>query len=142
MGDGMAASATGSVEGGGPGDTAEIAEGLRRLRSLLEEEDVEGARAMVKELVERWPDSERVRHLAHVLESPRTRVLHGERGRPLHREHAWLRQHAAEYPGCWLAVFEDRLVAADPDLGTVIRETRRALGSEGALLHFQPRSDT
>jgi hypothetical protein len=27
--------------------------------------------------------------------------------------------------GCWLAVHEDRLIAADPDLGVVLAETRR-----------------
>jgi hypothetical protein len=63
----------------------------------------------------------------------------GKRTRSLRREQAWLSEHAAEYPGCWLAVFEDRLIAADPSLKTVLAATRKAIGEESALLHFEPK---
>src|SRR2546423_285752 len=97
-----------------------VAEDLAHLIQLLERDAVEEARVLIRELVVRWPDSERMRHWARVLEPPRTRVERGGRERPLHREQAWLREHAHEHPGCWLSVYHDRLLAADPDLQAVL----------------------
>jgi hypothetical protein len=54
------------------------------------------------------------------------------------REYAWLQEHAAAYPGCWLAVLEDQLIAADPDFGVVVRAVRQTPEAERALLYFQP----
>jgi hypothetical protein len=98
------------------------------------------AREAVKELEARWPEDPRVQHWARVLALPVARVVTeaDPRSRPRDRERAWLKQHAEEYPGCWLAVYEDRLVAADPDLGVVFQEVRRVLGTDGAVLHWQP----
>jgi hypothetical protein len=119
-------------------DQTALAEQLTRLRSLVEQSDVEGARALVRELEACWPEAERVRHWAQVLAPPTVTLRPGERSRSLDRERAWLRQHAREYPGCWLAVYEDRLIAAKPDLVSVLAEVRQAIGDEGALLHFEP----
>jgi hypothetical protein len=113
---------------------------LDRLRSMVEHEDVEGARAFVKELEHRWPDSARVRHWARVLAPPVARRVPGSTGRSLDRERAWLREHGHEYPGCWLAVLGDRLIAADPDIGVVIQTIRSTPGAEDALLHLRPGS--
>ena len=60
------------------------------------------------------------------------------RSRPLERERAWLKEHAREYPGCWLAVYEDRLIAADPDLGVVLTIADHAPEGQHALLYQQP----
>jgi hypothetical protein len=119
--------------------TQALAEDLACLRGFLEREDVEGARKFVQELEQRWPDSDRVRHFARVLAPPKVRMVPGVRGRPLHKEHAWLRAHAREYPGCWLAIFEDRLIAANSDLGLVLATVRQTPGAEESLLYFQPR---
>jgi hypothetical protein len=117
---------------------SELTEGLASLLELLEQGDVEEARRLVKELERQWPDSERIRHYARVLAPPVASVRRGERGRSLELEHIWLREHAREYPGCWLAVFEDRLIAADPDPSVVLALARRTPGAERSLLHFQP----
>jgi hypothetical protein len=118
-------------------EQTELEESLTQLRSQLERGDVEGAREFVGQLAKRWPASERVDYWALVLAPPVARIASGARGRPLDRERAWLKAHAQEYPGCWLAVYGDRLIASDPDLRVVLAETRKALGAEGALLHFQ-----
>ncbi len=62
------------------------------------------------------------------------------RGRSFRRDHEWLRAHAREYPGCWIATYEDRLIAADPSLETVQEAVRTTLGHQGnvAFLHYQP----
>jgi hypothetical protein len=121
-----------------PEKQAGLADDLQHLRDLLEEGDVEGARAWVRGLEERWPESGRVRHYAHVLAPPEARVRSDIKGRRLDQEWEWLRQHGHEYPGCWLAVFEDQLVAADPDYHAVVAQTRAKIGAESALIVRQP----
>src|SRR5260370_14777259 len=112
-----------AVMGGGPPagksgvDQTALAEEVQQLRDLLDARNVEGARRFVKELEVRWPDSERVRHYAHVLAPPKVRMRSDIQVRPLKKEWEWLREHAREHPSCWLAVLGDQLVAADPDGG-------------------------
>src|SRR5262245_31299314 len=91
---------------------------LKHLGALIGEGAVEEARALVKELEARWPDSPRVQHFARVLAPPVVRVRPGS-GRSRDREFAWLREHAHEYPDCWLALLGDQLIAADPSVGKV-----------------------
>jgi len=119
-------------------DKAALAADLRHLRDLLEEGRVEAARRFVKELEPRWPDSERVRHYARVLAPPVARGVPNSTPRSFDREMAWLEQHAHEYPGCWLAVYEDQLVAADPNYGVATAKAREVLGERGALMWHQP----
>jgi hypothetical protein len=118
----------------------ELNQALAQLRDDVSNGRVPEARAAVKELAVRWPESERVQYWGRVLAPPRvipTPEIHRHL-RPLDQERAWLKQHAREYPGCWLAVYQDQLIAADPDLAKVHAEVRRTLGDEVALLHYQP----
>jgi hypothetical protein len=111
---------------------------LAHLTELLEADAVPEARVWVRELQAQWPDSEKVRHWARVLEPPRSWGERGKGMRALHQKRAWLREHAHEHPGCWLAVYKDRLIAADADFRKVVAATRQSIGDERALLHFQP----
>jgi hypothetical protein len=121
-------------------DQERLAADLQQLRDLLEGERIEAARRFVVELERRWPDAEQVRHYAHVLAPPVARRRPDIPSRSLDREWQWLQEHGHEYPGCWLAIYEDQLVAADPDLQVVLARTREALGEEGAFLFQQPGS--
>lgn len=120
---------------------AELVAGLKRMGEMLGNGDVEGARAWVKELEMRWPESERVRHYARVLAPPTVRTVPRRGGRGFAKEHAWLKAHAREYPGCWIAVLEDQLIAADPDLRRVLAAARGTSDPMHTLIHFQPRSE-
>ena len=119
-------------------DAAALAEDLQHLRALLDDGRIDAARRFVKELEPRWPESERVRHYAHVLAPPVARRRPNIKPRSFTREWEWLDQHGHEYPGCWLAIYEDRLVAADPDRQVAVAKAREVLGPEGALLYHQP----
>lgn len=119
-------------------EAPELTAALERLRNLVGSSSIEEARSFARELARRWGTSEEVQYWTHVLAPPIVRVRHGERGRSLDRERAWLRLHAASYPGCWLALLGDQMVAADPDLGVVLRTVRQTPGAEQALLHFEP----
>lgn len=111
---------------------------LGQLRAMLEQGAVERARVWVQDLVRQWPNDEQVGHYARVLALPRVSVRPGHRGQSRQRERAWLREHARAYPGQWLAVLADQLIAADPDLDAVLTAVRETPGAERALLHFQP----
>jgi hypothetical protein len=122
-------------------DEAELEQRLRQLRDDISRGGrVPEARVAVKEMEARWPEDPRVQHWARVLAPPRvipTPEAH-KNLRPIDREHEWLRQHRGEYPGCWVAVFEDRLIAADPDLRVVLDEANRTLEGQQAVLYQQP----
>ena len=98
------------------------------------------ARRFVKELEQRWPEVERVQHYARMLEPPKVRMRPDIPARSSEPEWKWLEEHAREYPGCWLAIHDGRLIAADPDRRTVIARAEQALGEETYLLFHQPRS--
>src|SRR5438046_683031 len=103
---------------------------LQYLGNLLEQGRVEEARHVVKQLEQRWPEAERVRHYAQVLAPPKARLRPDVKPRSLEQEWKWLEEHGHEYPGYWLAIREDRLVAADPDRQVVLDRVREALGDE------------
>src|SRR5207302_3960870 len=108
-------------------DEKELERKLAQVREYVEHSRVEEAQAELKEMERRWPASERFQHWVRVLAPPIVRTVPGRdpRSRPFDKDRAWLRQHGREYPGCWLAVYEDRLIAADPDLGVVLAEAEK-----------------
>lgn len=114
-----------------------LTEALDYVRSLVESSDVEGARAYVRLLEAQWPNEPRVRQWAKVLAPPRVIGRRAGTGSSLAPEKPWIRAHAREYPGCWIALDGDRLLAADPDLDVVI-EAVQSDGAVDPLLHFQP----
>lgn len=116
----------------------QLATDLQHLLDLLEGERVEDARLFVKQLEQQWPDAERVRHYAHVLAPPVARSRPDLPARSRAQELRWIKEHAHEHPGCWVAIYEDRLIAADPDRRVVVAKAREVLGEEGALLFHQP----
>jgi hypothetical protein len=122
-------------------DAAELEEGLQQIREDISRGGrVPEARAKIKELEARWPEDKRVQHWARVLAPPEVIPTPEayKNARPIDRELKWLKEHRGEYPGCWVAVYEDRLIAADPDLGVVLAETRRQIGDKDAVLYQQP----
>src|ERR1051325_9273874 len=94
---------------------AELAMDLDRIKRLVEASDVEGARAFAREFGEKWPESPQVAYWCRVLAPPRVIGRFPATGRSFEPERECFRQHAAEYPGCWIAVYGDQLVAASPD---------------------------
>lgn len=118
----------------------QLAADLQHLRDLLEADRVAEARRFVEELAQRWPEAERVQHYARVLEPPKVRMRPDLPARSREREWKWLEEHGREYPGCWLAISGDQLIAADPDRRTVMAKAEQALGEETYLIFHQPGS--
>lgn len=108
------------------------------LRELLSSSRVTEARALIKELAVRWPDSVRVQHMAKVLAPPVARAVPGPPHRSLDRELTWYKYHGHEHPGCWMGVLGDRLLAADPSYKTMYDLLSTTPGSGDAVIFFQP----
>jgi hypothetical protein len=115
-----------------------VTDDLALLRDLVGRGELAEAREIVQDLERRWPDNEEVRRFARVLAPPAISVRHGSTAKPSRREYRWLREHSRAYPGCWLAVLDDRLIAASPDVKVVVEAIRQDPTARGALLHFEP----
>jgi hypothetical protein len=124
-----------SGNAGCPGD---LEQGMAQVRSLLQQADLNAARACLAQLKEEWPDSERVARLSRLLTPSGVRLDSERSDRARAEEHQWLRQHARRYPGHWLALLGDRLIAADRELSAVLEQVRRTARPDDVLLHFVP----
>jgi hypothetical protein len=91
----------------------------------------------VKDVVREWPESERLGIGDRVLAPPRILGRKPAASGDISGERAWLKAHAHEYPGCWIAVLGDRMIAVDPDLDKV-RAAAKADGAVDPLFHFSP----
>lgn len=120
------------------GDQASLTEALDHIRRLLAGGDVRGAREFLSGMVETRAADPRIAHLATVLAEPRARAVSGATGRCLTREREWLRAHAQEYPGQWVAVAGDQLIAADQDLKIVLAACGEAPGGDRAVVSPVP----
>lgn len=120
-------------------EALQLEQGLTRLREFVETEQVEAARGLAPLLLERWPADQRLRRSIRVLAPPVAAVTR-RRGEfsSGDLERRWLREHRHEYPGCWMAVKGDLLIAADPCLARVLARVREVTGGHGADLCFQP----
>jgi hypothetical protein len=116
----------------------DLEQGLAQVRSLLEQADLNAARDCLSRLQEAWPDSERVARLSRLLTPTAVRLEPRKPERSRAAEYRWLHEHARAYPGCWLALLEDRLIAAEQDLNTVLEQVRKTERPDEVLLHFEP----
>jgi hypothetical protein len=74
-----------------------------------------------------------------VLAPPVARVVPNSEHRSFAEEHAWLKEHAREYPGCWLIVLGSELIASGPDVNEVIQLADQIDRTAKGLMHFQPK---
>jgi Family of unknown function (DUF5678) len=111
---------------------------LDRVYELLHDGAVDEVRQLLDALQAREPDSAEIADLARKLAPPRGVLRAGASGKSRARERAWLCAHAREYRGCWIAVTDDSLVAADRDYGTVLDRVSETVGVDKVVLYFQP----
>ncbi len=96
---------------------------IRRIRQALAKEHVEEARRLVAQAVQEFPGSEGLQKLHRVLQPPRV-IGALPPGKSRDREREWLKENAKNYPGMWVAICDNHLVAADRDLKKVVEAIR------------------
>jgi hypothetical protein len=118
-------------------ETAEAA--LKVVRTLVEAGKVRLARERTTAFLEIWPDDARLQSAANVLAPPQVWSHKSERPRTTgEQEFKWIREHALEYSGQWVALLGDQLLASGRDFKLVRAELETIEGGSDALLHFQP----
>lgn len=63
-----------------------------------------------------FPEHERIQQATQVLASPVGRIMPGLQAKDLSASQIWLREHASEYRGQWVAVREGQLLGAAESL--------------------------
>jgi hypothetical protein len=119
----------------------EAEEAVAHLVRLIETHHADEAEALAPQYAARWPENRALRHFAYVL-GP-TRYIEGPKGpsgRDFSRDCAWLKAHARDYPGCYIALREDEVIAIDPDIKRVteLADAARENDSRAILLHYEP----
>jgi hypothetical protein len=110
---------------------------LSQLHALVEAEQIDTARALAPRLLRKWPADPVLQHWSRVLAPPRVVSVTRRMKASREKEYAWLREHRHEHPGCWIALYEDRLIIAHPDLGEVYQVVEDTVPDGDALLFFQ-----
>jgi len=108
---------------------------VRRIRALLELADLRGARKLLAEARERASSEPELEKLEKLL-APPTYKLTPVRYFDRSAEYQWLKDHAMEYRGQWVAVLGSKLLGHAPDLKNLLKGLDTADPDESALLHF------
>ena len=112
---------------------------VQHVRSLVESSRVKEARVKIDEFLKVWPDSKPLNIAARILAPAVAKVVPPSKPqRSRIREHQWIRENARKYPGEWLLVFEDRLIASGADLNEVIEQGKAIEGGVDGVLWYQP----
>ena len=110
-----------------------------RFRTLLDTGRPRAAVEALREAVERWPEVQAFQGYARTLLAPaRYSIPQGPRVTDRKEEYAWLSAHGHEYPGQWLAVQGDALLAAHTSLKELVLNLTREFPDSFPLLRKQP----
>ncbi|HET9228219.1 MAG TPA: DUF5678 domain-containing protein [Thermoanaerobaculia bacterium] len=86
-----------------------------RIRSLVEADRVRGARQLIAEAIEIFPDHPGLIAWSKILSPAQVVKVGGPQDKDRTPEYRWLNAHGHQYRGEWVAVLGDRLVAHDVD---------------------------
>lgn len=103
------------------------------VRDLVRRERISAARKILDSVPADF-DGPEIRRLRRMLTPPVVRFSE-RRDVDRRREFAWLREHASEYKGQWIAIDEHRLVAAAPTLRELRARLRELKLDRVPLLH-------
>jgi hypothetical protein len=117
-------------------------EAVRVVRTLVETSRIHEARERIGEFLRIWPDSQQLQYGKRILTPTVAKVVPSIKpNRSRIKENQWIKDHARNYPGEWLLIFEDRLIASGHDLREVIRVGRTSEPEAEGVLWFQPGPD-
>jgi hypothetical protein len=107
----------------------QLEQDLEHLRRRVEAGDVCGARQLLREIVAQHGTPVDVMRWHRVLSEPRAIVKQESSGGGLRENAAWMRDHADEFRGQWLALKRGDLLDSDPRLA----DLHRRIESSGDL---------
>jgi hypothetical protein len=107
----------------------------RALQLAVELNLIDLARDLVARAVSRHPRDRKLEHWARVLAPPEVKLSSRKTESAQHAEWDWLREHGQEYRGKWVVLSAGKLVAANEELATALRQARKRT-SAPTLVHF------
>ena len=106
-----------------------------RIRECVTEGNFREARALLSEALAQGGAGEDLSHWQRLLGPARTAQVAGERDVDRTADFQWLKEHAREYVGQWIALFGGDLLAHDGSLKEVLRQLELHPSGKKALLH-------
>ena len=106
-----------------------------RIRRRLQVADLRGARQLLAEARLCRASEPELDRLEKLLAPPHPRLI-PFRDRDRSAEILWLKEHAREYRGQWVALLGSELLGHGPDLGTLNKGLESVDPEHAAILHF------
>jgi hypothetical protein len=108
---------------------------VERIRDLVEQDYVGAARKLLAEALEKGDHGEDLSGWQRVLAPAKVLRVGGERGVDRAPDFQWLKDHANEYRGRWVALFGGELLAHGDSLSDVVVQLEEHPSRNRALLH-------
>jgi hypothetical protein len=107
-----------------------------RIRELIEQDRVAGARRLLAEALERGAQEKDLPLLQRVLGPARFLGFSNELEPDRTPEFTWLREHAKDYRGQWVILAEDQLLSHSADLQEAYAVVKSLKTSRRPLLYY------
>ena len=107
---------------------------VERIQSLLEAQDLLGARREAARAAEVFPNHPWLEKAGRVLNPTRVASIPAT-GPDRTREFDWLRRNSGKYRGKWVALLADDLIAAADDFDALLRQIRTKQLENKPLVH-------
>lgn len=114
---------------------------VERIRELASTDRVGGARRVVQEAIQRFPDDPALVRWKELLSPARFRGYSPASGVDRSAELRWLETHGRTYRGEWLAVLGDRLLGHSKDLQELTEQLKGHPPELIPLYHYIPDTD-
>ena len=108
---------------------------VSRIRERLEQADLKGARKLVAEALEAGAASPHLERLQKLV-APTKVSLSPIKGVDRSAEVHWLEQHWADYPGQWVAVLGENLVAHAETLDELLADLKAHPTAVPPIIHY------
>lgn len=104
---------------------------VERIKDVLSTGDIQTARRLMDQAHKDWPEDEGLKRLARMVEPPRVvAVRSNSSGTDHEANRRWIRDHASQHRGSWVAVHDGHLLGVAPS----VSELRALVGDTKGVL--------
>jgi uncharacterized protein DUF5678 len=108
---------------------------IEEIQGILNSGTLRGAREVAEQGLALFPGHPELRRLRHVLRPFESRIISGHRQPDRRETFRWIAENAWKYPGQWIAVLGETLIAASSKLSEVLETVEEKHFDEPPLLY-------